>query len=183
MNTLKAMRMVDKSRNNQVYPEYEKLCEALEAGWPVNYEEFENRVKGFWLVKWLCTDTWVGTAVYYLDWDPICCAVKNCRKCDPHFFFVSKEAAFKMREFLLSLRDEDEPEFELIAKEIPDYYDVKFSGQLLVNEGSVDVRKCKITNTFREDYVSQKVEVEFEDGERKVVPVDEFKIPIHIQGE
>jgi len=70
-------------------------------------DEFSKRVKKFYVVgaNWICTDTRVGLAVYLFDDMPVAVSAQPARKSDETVEFVSREAAMKMREYILSLSD------------------------------------------------------------------------------
>lgn len=61
-------------------------------------DEFSERMKKHWVVSWLCTDTVVGLAVYFLDGEPVATSSQRCRKCDEQIDFISKEAREKTRQ-------------------------------------------------------------------------------------
>lgn len=66
---------------------------------------FDKAVKRYWLNSWVCTDTRVGTAAYFLNNELVAVSHQQARKSDCVVQFVSNEAANKMREFILSLED------------------------------------------------------------------------------
>lgn len=84
-------------------------------------EEVQKRVKKVWLKRWLCTDTYVGAAAYFLDGELITISWQNARKNDENFHFVSADARSKMKDFVRSLQDEQDDEFSVanLEDEIP----------------------------------------------------------------
>lgn len=183
MKLIDAINNVDRSISNSFDASYEEFCQELnihDFGWN---DEFGKRVIGYYLIKWICTDTWVGSCVYYFDGKPVAVSSQSARKSSTNYLFVSEEAANRVRDFILSLQRQDALDVSLIDpnEEIEDTYDVHFSGQLLTKDGFVNGEPCKVINTFRENYTSQKVEVQFRDGRKLVTPVRNFKIPLSVK--
>jgi len=56
---------------------------------------------------WICTDTEVGIRVWYFDNEPVCISWKPYRKSDETFGWLSKEKFDIVRNYALSLRDEN----------------------------------------------------------------------------
>jgi len=186
MKILDAIKNVDKSYNNETEADFSDFCRELGIVDGIGYyTEFAERVRGYYLIKWICTDTWVGTIVYFLDNEPIAVSTQNARKSDTNYAFVSKEAANKMRDFILSIIDKEENEVGVLDPEIEidDFYYVCYSSQLLVNEGYVEGRHCEVVDKFKYGYISKQVKVVFDDGEERIVPVNLFKIPLHLRKE
>lgn len=184
MKLIDAIRRVNRDPEQSFDPDIRELCEELhlQDNWGWN-EDFNKRVRGYPLIKWICTDTWVGTTVYYLDDEPICVSTQTARKNDTYYYFVSKEAADKLRALILSLpHSSEEDKITLIDEdeEVGEDYTLSFTGQLLTDKGFVDGKPCKVVNKFRENFISQKVEVEFEDGTRKVLNIGDFHIPLNV---
>ena len=90
------------SHNNYDY-NYCEVCEKIYV-----------RVKKYWQVSWICTDTKVGHSVYTFDDKPFAISSKRYRKSDEKFQFVSYDAANSVRNFLLSLVDPDMRAIKLI---------------------------------------------------------------------
>lgn len=99
---------------------------AQEMGFQSSYNfygmELQSRVNKVWLHTWICTDTPVGAAAYFLDKELICVSWQNARKSDEYFYFASVEAHKKMLQFLRSLNDEvaDAINIADLDKEIPE---------------------------------------------------------------
>ena len=53
-------------------------------------------------------------------------------------------------------------------------------GQLLTSEGFVNGKPCKIIEDFKDDYITQKAIVEFEDGETITIHISDFQIPMNL---
>lgn len=135
MKLSEAIAKCDRSRDDD--PEIDHFTKALRIehyfGWS---PEFNARVRRNFIERWLCTDTMVGTAVYFFDDKPVAVSWQSARKNDTELQFFSKEDAVAVREFLYSLVHKDEPqqfasmddEFEPIGRErhlYPAYFLVK----------------------------------------------------------
>jgi len=85
-------------------------------------EDFSARVTCYEVQTWQCTDTIVGTFIYYMDGSPVAVTIQTGRKSDKEVLFLSKEAAQKMREFIQSIMPDDyDPEIVSLDEELPDY--------------------------------------------------------------
>jgi hypothetical protein len=184
MKLIDAVHKVDQSDNNSTTPDYTEFCEELGitdySGWN---SEFVEHVKGYYLVKWLCTDTWVGVVAWFMDGEPVAVSYQPARKSDTEYQFISDEAAKKVKDYILSIMEVEKSHHTILPldTEIDDLYNVDYTNQLLVHEGFVDGLPCKVQRSnVRYHYPETKVTVEFEDGTIREVPISEFKIPIHI---
>lgn len=74
------------------------------------FEEWENRVKKYFVrgANWICTDTRVGLSVYKFDNDVIAVSSQSGRKNHEHIYFISIEAAAKIKGFILHLQNNKE---------------------------------------------------------------------------
>lgn len=79
----------------------------------------DNRLTKKWFESWICTDTEVGIAVYFLDDELVCVSWKPYRKSDEEFWFVSEDLGKKLYDYLWSLTGKDEKTFRLVD-ELPD---------------------------------------------------------------
>lgn len=91
------------------------------------------RLKSYWVGKHLCTDTHVGIKAYFLDDEFVCLGVQQARKSDESIRWLSDECASNVRQYILSLSNEDSYYSELLDMEedFGDGYQVEFTGQLL----------------------------------------------------
>jgi hypothetical protein len=180
---------VDRCERNTDSADIDDFCRELNLNeYPGWNEAFDKAVKGHWLIKWLCTDTWVGYMVYYLNDEPIAVSSQTARKNPTTYEFVSLEAATKLRKFILECLGESEfsPTIMDPDEETDPYYTVSYSGQILVDNGLFEdravtvVRKC-----YRWDDPELKMDemmVCYEDEPETVFKIDvnDFKIPLHI---
>lgn len=180
---------VDRSAKNEDAADIDTFCQALDInewlGWD---KRFDERVKGYALTQWLCTDTPVGMNVYFMDDEPIAVSTQSARKSDVYIRFVSEEAALKVRDFILSLVKEDEKFYPTIAAlddEYGDSYTVRYHSELLTDVGLCDGQQVKVQRR-KMDYNEpcdewSKVDVVFEDGTVERIHLNDFKIPYHLE--
>lgn len=182
------MHAVDRSDKNSDEADIDELCQALNLNeYPGWNDDFNQRVKGHWLIKWLCTDTWVGYMVYYFDDEPVAVSTQTARKNGISYEFVSLEAATKLRAFILECLGESEfsPTILDPNEETDPYYTVSYSTQLLVDDGLYQgrvvkvVRKCYAWND--PDLGMDELMVCYPDDPKAAfkINVDDFKIPVH----
>ena len=76
------------------------------------------RLSKKWFESWVCTDTTVGIAVYFLDGEIVCVSWKPYRKADEEFWFASEELGKKLYNYLWSLTSRETLKFRLI-NELP----------------------------------------------------------------
>lgn len=129
------IKNIDKSEENRdLWNDCRPLSDAL--GFEDDFYDsdvLDARFKVYWLEKWLCTDSHVGTRVYFFDDEPVAVTVQNARKDDERVFWTSKEAADKVHDFLLSLQKEEELNITIcdMDEDIGDSYKIEFNSQVL----------------------------------------------------
>jgi len=158
-----------------------------------HYFDYEKctRLTEAYYVKWYCTDAWVGYKVYFLDREPVAVSSQEGRKCLERFLWLSREAAIKTKGYLETcIEKEDECDlFELITEEelsrdIPAYYHITYSSQLLSKAlYTVDGdKKCTVVRKRlpmkNHDLCATQVEVVFENGAVKIFELNDLYIPI-----
>lgn len=135
MKLSEAIKRLVRTYENEANPDIELFAQELNVyGAPSWSETFNNRVKGWYLNSWLCTDTEVGTAVYFFDDKPVAVGVQTARKNRESLYFLDKTVADLLREFLFEIiQQEDEymvaqyidPESE----DIPEFHSYGFGEQ------------------------------------------------------
>lgn len=148
-----------------------------------------NRLKQVFLTKWLCTDTWVGTRIYFLDNIPVAVSHQSARKSDEVIKFITENDAQRMKDFIFSLmQDEESGSIPVcnLDEEIGECFHVSYGGQLLHKEGFYQGFPAKVQKTY-EDYADIKkwevIEISYSDGQSaifKEIGVEEFDIPLNI---
>lgn len=173
-----ALRNVDKSDPSWV--NMEGLAEAL----GVNYDydqDHGDRFKAYYLIKWYCTDTWVGVQAIFLDDELVAMSKQTARKESEQISFVSAEAADKVRELIYAKQYVDLVESDM---EVGPFYTVQFGSQLLTKEGFYNGKPVTVVRTW-EGYSGREMDmwrtVRVNDGDNEFnIPVNEFNIPIHL---
>lgn len=182
MKLREVIERVRQTEDNSAAPRLDEFCAALDVEEFSSFDaEFDLRVKGYYLKKWLCTDTFVGTVVWFFDGVPAAVSHRPARKSDTQYALVSEEKARELRKFILALRDRDrlEPDILDLEGEIPSTYKVAYVSQLLADRGLVDGEPCKVVKKLR-GLLSKDIVVEFEDGRQAEVGLEGFEIPLEV---
>jgi len=82
-----------------------------------DYAKWESRMSETYIIKWMCTDTLVGTSVIFMDGKPVAVAKQMARKSDKEFYWISAKTRNKVHMFMLTLVDTPVREFELVDME------------------------------------------------------------------
>jgi hypothetical protein len=107
------VKNIDKSAKNSDWIDINKL--GCEFGLNIYVYREDLRLKSYFFVKWLCTDTWVGGRAYFLDDELVATTFQPGRKFDEIYYWASKDAFKKTREYLLLIAYEnDDQEIQLI---------------------------------------------------------------------
>lgn len=146
-------------------------------------KDFQDRVKSYHLIKWLCTDTWVGANVIYFDGRPLALTKQIARKEDTRYYYVSKEIVAAFQRYILDSKidgdDHTSPTLIDPNEEVNEFYTVSYGSQLLTKDGFYQGRPVKVAETFERDISLWKViDIKEENGEIHRIPVKEFKIPL-----
>lgn len=88
--------------------------------------------------RWICTDTEVGIRVWYFDNEPACISWKSYRKSDEVFGWISEEKFNKVKNYAVSLKEEDDFEVNIIDDETMKNVIAKFN--------SIDFKKFEKRN-------------------------------------
>lgn len=145
---------IDQSPSNLCYDDTELWANQfdLSALWDWNMsEQLSTHLKGYWVAKWVCTDTWVGLVLWFLDGQPLGTTYKGARKNDYQIEFVSEEAAENLRTLMLHIiNTSNKRTVSLIDmnEEVGDYYTVDYGSQLLTIHGTVNGLPATVIKTF-----------------------------------
>lgn len=181
-----ALKNVDRSEKNTRDAEIQYFARIFDLNMHWD-DRFGERVKEHYVQKWMCTDQWVGLSAYYFDGELVAASWQPARKSDLKLEFVSKEAAIKIRDFMMSLQVADE-EFVIPildeVEEIGEHYNVHYNCQLLVDKGfykgeEVEVVKEEGSRLWNTDKVMIRTKADccFE------IPLSKFDIPYHVKKE
>lgn len=187
-----AIEQVDRSKENEeTYIPFEEMCSDLFNRYvQIDDENEEHQLKYYWLAHHYCTDSWVGIRVYYLNDDPVCVSHQAGRKCSEDFYWVSKEAADKVREYLLSLAKpmaNDNISYAPLDEEMGEGYKVDYSGQLLDTQVMLDGEMVEVINqpqyNANGDMNFHTIDIREQDGTTKSVDIGKILVPWKINHE
>lgn len=178
---------LDKSKTNEYSICLLTLSNALGMYIDINHPD-EDIIKGYFIVKWYCTDQAVGqVALFYKDVF-FGVMVKGARKNDPHFCFVKDLDLTPIKEYLKSLEivtDETELDYFELDEEL-DYCSVRYSSQLmhtkLIHNGKlyeVDYKLTREKELLNSFHISKDVYLINENGESVPVPLEECTLPFN----
>lgn len=180
---------VDKSKVNTTTGDIEDFANDLISNWCGSgwSNEFSEQVKGYYIQKWLCTDTWVGLTAWYWKDEPLAISWQNARKSSEVFSFYSQDVADRLRIYIKELLEVHDPEVDLIdlEEDLGETYTVQWASELLVDEAFFEGQKVKIIGSRRSDYSKPSAEwklidVEFPNGDVFKASVENLQIPYHI---
>lgn len=180
---------INKGDQNHTDPDIDDWANAFDISVPWDsdaQDQLEKRLSGYWAVKWYCTDTWVGTILYFLDGEPLGISSQGGRKCGVEVSFVSEEMAEKLRQVLIELCVPNKPNgVSLINmdEEVGESYTIGYGSQLLTKEGLYNGEPATVVKTFeRYDEIDKwtTLVVNTEHGEQ-TINMDEFLIPYPIE--
>lgn len=147
-------------------------------------DKIASRLKSGYLRKWICTDTWVGLAVFFLDGRPVAITQQSARKSDIHVTFIDAAGVDAMRDFCISLLTESEHhDVPILADDImiDEFYTVDYGSQLLTKFGFYNGEPVDVIRTWHSYGDIDKwhdVEVRLPDGTLKTINTKEFMIPV-----
>lgn len=67
-----------------------------------------ERLKSQFIHSWLCTDTWVGLKVYFLDGFAVAVSTQTARKSDENLYFLDQHSVQQMRAFCVEVMEHEE---------------------------------------------------------------------------
>lgn len=191
MKLRELMDKVDLSSNNETEGDLSTFARELFNEPPYGWsDEFGEQVKGYYIQKWLCTDTWVGLVAYFWNGEPLAISWQPARKSSETIDFVSKDIAIRLRDFIrdLTASNDPEPTIANLETDVGETYTVNWASELLVSEAFYEGEKVKIFPAGHTDYSKPSatwklVDVEFPNGEVLKVSVENLHIPYHLRKE
>lgn len=184
----------------------EEICEALGIQYDWNEpEELQSRLQSYPIFNWLCTDTHVGLNAIYLDGEPVGSSMQVARKNSMSVQWLSSEDARRVRDAILSYREEKTFDLILPDEMIGEDAGVAYVGQALTNEGFYQGRPVTalvwydgLSSRSTEEKYRQPGRAYFEavpyadeksncvlvqDGdEQRIIPIEEFRIALNVKG-
>lgn len=132
MKLIEIIKQVDKTEENAAWVNTMELGEEFYLDVP--YAE-QERLRAFWVSSWLCTDTVVGSKLYFLDDEAVAYSTQSSRKSDEVFYWLDLDAVKKVKDYLISLIVEEEIPVNVklldIQTEIGDSFKIDFNNNIL----------------------------------------------------
>ena len=124
---------LDKSDKNSCYPDIDRMINDM--GIYGYISENADRLKGYYFLNWQCTDTFVGGRAYFFDDVLVATSWQNARKSYEDFQWVSKDAYKTVKNYLLSLIEENEPHIDIVdlEEEFGVGYPVSYGSQIITD--------------------------------------------------
>lgn len=129
MKLIELIERVDKHEANQDYFDSQTLsCE-------MDMFEFymeSDRIKVYWLFKWLCTDSHVGGRAYFIDDELFAVSMQTGRKCPEVFEWFSKSMYDKVKlhmdELYAETLDAPTPTYMDLDQDMGDHFEIGYRG-------------------------------------------------------
>ena len=187
MKLIEIANKIDKSKDNSDWVNLSEIASALR----VEYYDYndQDKLKAYWIGSWCCTDTYVGYKMYFLNDEPVCVSVQSARKSDEEFSWFSKDAALKVRDFILSLVEEEQLDdfldiIDINEEDIGEGYKISFNANIIYQKtAKLNDKNVKIIERVRKenDYgIDQELLIEFEDGSRLVEDINNLVFNFNI---
>jgi hypothetical protein len=180
-----AIKNVDRSPKNTETADVEHFARIFDINMSWD-QRFGERVKEHFIQKWICTDTWVGMKAYYFDGEPVAASYQSARKNDVRLEFLSKEAALKVRDFILTLQiEKEEPHIPVLdeVEEIGEFYHVRYNGALLDYKGFYKGEEVEVVRTDRTLWNTDRVMIRTTADCCFEIPLAKFDIPYNVKKE
>lgn len=105
-----------------------------------------TRLKSYWLLKWYCTDTYVGRKLYFFDDKLVAMSYQPGRKCDEKFYWTSQEDFKNVKQYLLSLLQPEDIDILDLSKNYGLGESIEYVEQLLTNKVIYQGLICNVIN-------------------------------------
>lgn len=165
-----------------------------------NWSEFDfdykeqDRLVGYFLSLWYCTDSFVGIRVYFLDNEPVAISSQWGRKCSEDFEWMSKEAYHKVREYVKSFmkenNDDDHITLADLEQDLGNTYKIEFNGQLFSHQWKIPMLKGKSVEITElvpekkgtiESMIAQRVKIKHTTGATEIISIRDLDFPYYIE--
>lgn len=187
INLLEAARNV--IRDDPHLVDAEKLAYELDLDnvyWAGDIPGFDERVKGYFLSKNYCTDSWVGLQAIFFDDRLVAIMHQEGRKSDPEYWFVDRESALELRQFMTVTRPEPELSYIDPNEEINDHYTLEYANGILDKKGFYNgepveyvMKHVKPDDPYK-GYLSSKIVVKHATGATQVIDCRDYFIPLAV---
>lgn len=157
-----------------------------------------ERLTASYISSWYCTDSQVGTKVYFFDGKPVAVGHKPYRKADEDIEWISEELFYTVREYVKSVIEEhdEKPSIDLIDldTEMDESFKIEFRGNVFQNQrdncfyNGFKVKMIKDDDSMI-DYINNQsikydelyTSIQFENGTIKNVLVKDLDFPYNIK--
>ena len=147
-----------------------------------------DRLKAYYFLNWQCTDTFVGGRAYFFDDELVATTWQDARKSSEDFEWVSKDAYKTIRNYLLSLIEENEQSIEIVDLE-QDFgvgYPVSYGSQLIIDNVIYKPtgETVKVIKKYRdmEDIKKWKlIQIAYSDGRKEEVGIEDILVPYNLK--
>ena len=185
MNLKQIIEMVSKEKKHPQSPDFESFCYALDMDERAyDWSKFDSGLKGYFYVRWYCTDSWVGSRVYLLGDRPVAVSCQPGRKSNEEIGFLSKDCALSVRSFIEECMDQKEFDPPVVTghdltSDLGEGYKVEYGSQILskeaVRESTGEVVKIsKIWGGYQDIKRWGEVRVEYDDGMSSIVTTNDL---------
>lgn len=191
MKLIDLVNNVDKSENNEctgIRYDLESFINDLEYSpnnWSLSQPDDNIQLRCYWAANHICTDTWVGIRLYFLNDVFVALSTQNGRKCDEIIEWKDKESATAVLDFIKSIDEPEEvPDFKPmnLDEDIGDGYPIEFTGQMLVKEVLYNGELVKVTYDNTEGYKNfHNIRVVGSDGVEKTIDVRDILVPWYLK--
>ena len=177
MKLKEVIEKIDKSKANEHWVDLQKI--ASEVGLNDYVYDSEERIKSYFYISWLCTDTHVGAKIYFLDDEAVCVSYQSARKADEHFEWISQEAFEKVRNYILNLISTPNVSVVDLEQEVEEYFNVEFSMQMIAKKAIYNGVQVDIIERYHYGDKCQQTLVKFPNGKKELVTTKGIQIPIY----
>lgn len=135
------------------------------------------------LKQWYCTDTWVGIDVIYLNNHPVAVTNQIGRKWDVNIYFLSEEAKNSVKDYLISLYNNQEEDYvdylteDELNEEMGDYFKIEYASEVLYKTAWLNGEQVEITQkprTMNNNFNLHTVAIKHKDGVEEWIDVREL---------
>lgn len=168
---------ISKEKDNRDSVDYEDFSNDFPefSMYDISWSAWDERVDAYWVTCWLCTDSWVGERIIFLDGEAIAYSKQVGRKCGTNISFLSKEAKEKLRKAIPEMMEvgavNDNSSYIDEDTEIDTSYVVEYQSQIL--ENTAQYTNGETVNIRHHDPHSwdnfHDITITFDDGREEIV--------------
>lgn len=187
MNLKDIISNIDISKNEDKWIDIKTIGDDLSLNYNQINDIDHNKnefLRSTFIKQWLCSDTMVGVQAVFFKNEFVCLLKQDCRKCDKDVIgWVSQEKADIVREYLLSLVEEDDIPGSDILDMKEDFgagYSLVFVGQIVKkdvfynDEAVTIIENPRIMNSKTNFH---RVRISYKNNEKEWVDVRDLIIP------